>query len=76
MSDSSVDLGSAWQTPQGKDRTWEARESLAGEPQAYMLTRAEKAEESAEGIPDPGALPELVGTLCGTCEASCRALTL
>lgn len=33
--------------PQSKDRTWEARESLAGEPQAYMLTRAEKAEKRA-----------------------------
>lgn len=43
----SADLGSASETPQGKDRAREARESLAGEPQAYMLTRAEKAEKRA-----------------------------
>lgn len=30
-----------------RDRTWEARENLAEEPQACMLTRAEKAEKGA-----------------------------
>lgn len=49
VSVSAADLGSASETPQGKNRPWEARERLAGEPQAYMLTRAEKAEKRALG---------------------------
>lgn len=62
-----MDLESASETPQGKGRMWEALDSLAGESQAYMLTRAEEAEREPSGSTWPlGALPMPVGTLCAT----------
>lgn len=56
VSVSAMDLESASETSQGKDRTWEAQESLAGEPQDCMLTRAEKAEREPSGSAWPWGL--------------------